>query len=73
MSHRKKKNKLLSSYNVNKTQSSQNTTSSQPSNANNPPLNVPQAELLPNQNLQNSAASAAVLPLLQQINSSSSY
>ena len=39
----------------------------------NPPPNVPPqpTDLLPNQNLQNSAASAAALPLLQQINSTS--
>ena len=45
----------------------------QPSNANNPPPNVPPqpTELFTNQNLQNSAASAAALPLLQQINSTS--
>jgi hypothetical protein len=48
---------------------SQNTAANQPSNVNNPPPNVPPPiELLPNQNLQNSAASAAALPLLQQIN-----
>ena len=49
----------------------------QPSNASNteanPPRNVSSqpTHLLTNQNLQNSAASAAALPLLQQINSSS--
>ena len=32
---------------------------------------MPPTDLLPNQNLQNSAASAAALPLLQQINSTS--
>ena len=48
----------------------------QPSNTSNteanPPLSIPQqpTEILTNQNLQNSAASAAALPLLQQINSS---
>jgi hypothetical protein len=41
----------------------------QPSNANNPPTNVPPTKILTNQNLQNSAASAAALPLLKQINS----
>ena len=73
MSHRKKKNKLLSSYNVNRTQSSQNTaTSNQPINNSNAPLSVLQpTELSTNQNLSISAASAAALPLLQQINSSS--
>ena len=64
----------LKTANVNKSQSSQsnttNTAANQSSNANNPPPNVlPQpTELLSNQNLQNSAASAAALPLLQQIN-----
>ena len=50
-----------------------NAAANQSSNANNPPPNVPPqpTELLSNQNLQNSAASAAVLPLLQQINFSS--
>ena len=67
----------LKTANVNKSQSSQsnttNTAANQSSNANNPPPNVPPqpTELLSNQNLQNSAASAAVLPLLQQINFSS--
>ena len=43
------------------------------SNTNNPPPNVPPqpTELFTNQNLQNSAASAAALPFLQQINSAS--
>ena len=45
-----------------------NTAANQPSNANNPPPNVPSSELLTNQNLQNLAASAAALPLLQRIN-----
>jgi hypothetical protein len=57
-----------------KIQASQNAaTAYQPSNTNNPPSIVqPQTtELLSNQNLSISAASAAVLPLLQQINSSS--
>ena len=43
------------------------------SNANNqlPSVSPQPNELLPNQNLQNSAASAAAIPFLQQINSSS--
>jgi len=49
---------------------SQNTTIfNQPSNASNPPPSVPIQPT--NQNLSISAASAAALPLLQQINSSS--
>ena len=48
-----------------------NTAANQPSNANNTPPYVPLSELLTNQNLQNLAASAAALPRLQQINSSS--
>ena len=53
---------------------SQNTVAAnQPLNTNNPPPNVPSqpTELFTNQNLQNSAASAAALPLLQQMNSTS--
>ena len=51
---------------------SQNTAAAnQPLNTINPPPNVPPTELLTNQNLQNSASSAAALPRLQQINSSS--
>ena len=51
---------------------SQNTVAAnQTSNTINPPPNVPPTELLTNQNLQNSPASAAALPHLQQINSSS--
>ena len=51
---------------------SQNTVAAnQTSNTINPPPNVPPTELLTNQNLQNLAASAAALPRLQQINSSS--
>ena len=51
---------------------SQNTVAAnQTSNTINPPPNVPPTELLTNQNLQNSAASAAALPLLQQMNSTS--
>ena len=46
--------------------SSSNTTNTE-ANANNPPPNVPPTELLTNQNLQNSAAPAAALPRLQQL------
>ena len=45
-----------------------NIAANQPSNANNPPPNVPSSELLTNQNLQNLATSAAALSLHQQIN-----
>jgi hypothetical protein len=55
---------------ANKSQASQNITN-QPLNTNNPPPNMPPTVLLTNQNLQNSPASAAALPRLQQFNSSS--
>jgi len=68
-----KQRKSASKKGVEAKSGSQNSAkSNQSSNVNNPPTNVPQAELFTNQNLQNSAASAAALPLLQQINSSSS-
>jgi len=61
-------NSNLNAYNKERSQSS-NTSNTQA----NPPPNVPPqpTELSTNQNLSISAASAAALPLLQQINSSS--